>query len=48
MSGHSHWAGIKHRKEINDSKRAKIFTRLAKPIVLAAREGGGNPETNFK
>jgi len=48
MSGHSHWAGIKHRKEINDSKRAKIFTRLAKPIVLAAREGGENPETNFK
>lgn len=48
MSGHSHWAGIKHRKEINDSKKAKVFTRLAKPIVIASREGGGNPETNFK
>jgi YebC/PmpR family DNA-binding regulatory protein len=48
MSGHSHWAGIKHRKGINDAKRAKVFTKLAKPIVIAAREGGGNPATNFK
>ena len=48
MSGHSHWAGIKHKKGLEDAKRAKIFTRLAKPIVIAAREGGGNPETNFK
>ena len=48
MSGHSHWAGIKQRKGINDAKRAKIFTRLAKPITIAAREGGGNPDTNFK
>lgn len=48
MSGHSHWAGIKHRKGINDAKRAKIFTKLAKPIVIAAREGGGKPEANFK
>jgi len=48
MSGHSHWAGIKHRKGINDAKRAKIFTRMAKPIVIAARDGGGNPDTNFQ
>ncbi|MFZ2975131.1 MAG: YebC/PmpR family DNA-binding transcriptional regulator [Candidatus Moraniibacteriota bacterium] len=48
MSGHSHWAGIKHRKGINDAKRAKIFTKLAKPIVIAARDGGGNPDNNFK
>lgn len=48
MSGHSHWAGIKQRKGVNDAKRAKIFTRLAKPIVIAARDGGGNPDTNFK
>lgn len=47
MSGHSHWAGIKHRKGINDAKRAKIFTKLARPITIAAK-GGGNPETNFK
>ncbi len=48
MSGHSHFAGIKHRKGINDAKRAKVFTKLAKPITIAAREGGGKPETNFK
>jgi YebC/PmpR family DNA-binding regulatory protein len=48
MSGHSHFAGIKHRKGINDAKRAKVFTKLAKPIVIAARDGGGNPDTNFK
>lgn len=48
MSGHSHWAGIKQRKGVNDAKRAKIFTRLAKPITIAARDGGGNPDTNFK
>jgi len=47
MSGHSHWAGIKQRKGVNDAKRAKIFTVLAKPIVIAAQEGG-NPDTNFK
>jgi len=44
MSGHSHWAGIKHKKGLNDAKRAKIFTKLAKPIVIAARDGGGNPK----
>ena len=48
MSGHSHFAGIKHRKGINDAKRAHIFTKLAKPITIASREGGGKPETNFK
>jgi YebC/PmpR family DNA-binding regulatory protein len=48
MSGHSHFAGIKHRKGINDAKRAKVFTKLAKPIVIAAREGGGKPDANFK
>ncbi len=48
MSGHSHWAGIKHRKGVNDAKRAKIFTKLARPITIAAKEAGGNPDTNFK
>ena len=47
MSGHSHWAGIKHRKGINDAKRAKIFTKHGKLITIAARDGGGNPDTNF-
>lgn len=48
MSGHSHWAGIKHRKGINDAKRAKVFTKLARHITIAAKEGGANPDTNFK
>ena len=48
MSGHSHFAGIKHKKGIRDAKRANVFTKLAKPITIAARDGGGNPNTNFK
>jgi len=48
MSGHSHWAGIKHRKGINDAARAKIFTKHGKLITIAARDGGGNPDTNFQ
>lgn len=48
MSGHSHWAGIKHRKGINDAKRGKVFTKHAKMITIMAREGGGKPETNFQ
>lgn len=48
MSGHSHWAGIKHRKGVNDAKRANIFTRMGRNLILAAREGGGNPDINFR
>lgn len=48
MSGHSHWAGIKHRKGINDAARGKIFTKYGKLITIAARAGGGNPDTNFQ
>lgn len=48
MSGHSHWAGIKHKKSIMDAKRANIFTKFGRLITIAAREGGGNPEMNFK
>ena len=48
MSGHSHWAGIKHRKGINDAKRANIFTKAGRIVTIAAREGGGNLDTNFK
>lgn len=47
MSGHSHWAGIKHHKGINDAKRAAIFTKAGRNIILAAERGGGNPETNY-
>lgn len=48
MSGHSHWAGIKQKKAITDAKRAGIFTKIAQVITVAAKEGSGNPETNFK
>jgi len=46
MSGHSKWSTIKHKKAATDKKRAKIFTRLAKDLTIAAREGGGDPEFN--
>lgn len=48
VSGHSKWATIKRKKGANDSKRAKIFTRLAKEITVAARDGGGEQETNAR
>ncbi|MGM0376435.1 MAG: YebC/PmpR family DNA-binding transcriptional regulator [Bacteroidota bacterium] len=46
MAGHSKWANIKRRKGAQDAKRARMFTRIAKEIQVAAREGGGDPETN--
>lgn len=46
MAGHSKWANIKHRKEKMDSVRGKIFTKLAREIMVAARLGGGDPEAN--
>jgi len=48
MSGHSHWAGIKQRKGVNDAKRANVFTKYGRLIAIAAKEGGGNPDMNFK
>lgn len=48
MSGHSHWAGIKHQKEAADAKKGKIFSKIAKDIMLAVRESGPDPETNIK
>ena len=45
MSGHSHWAGIKHKKEITDQKRGKVFSKMAKLIEIAARKGG-DPNMN--
>jgi YebC/PmpR family DNA-binding regulatory protein len=47
MSGHSKWSTIKHKKAATDAKRGKLFTRLAREITIAAREGGGDPATNF-
>lgn len=46
MSGHSKWASIKHKKGATDAKRGKLFTKLARAITVAAREGGGNPDGN--
>lgn len=46
MSGHNKWANIKHRKAAQDAKRSKIFTKIIREIIVAAREGGGNPDTN--
>jgi YebC/PmpR family DNA-binding regulatory protein len=46
MSGHSHARTIKHQKEITDKKRGNIFSKLSRQISLAAKEKGGNPETN--
>jgi len=46
VSGHSKWASIKHKKGATDAKRGKLFTKLARAITVAAREGGGNPEGN--
>jgi YebC/PmpR family DNA-binding regulatory protein len=47
MSGHSHWATIRRKKGAQDAKRGQVFTRLAREIVIAAREGGGDPSTNI-
>lgn len=47
MSGHSKWSTIKRKKGANDAKRGKIFTRLARELTLAAREGGGDPDSNI-
>jgi len=46
MSGHSKWASIKHKKAIVDSRRGQQFTKLARAITVAARDGGGDPEMN--
>lgn len=46
MSGHSRWAGIKHKKAIIDAKRGKVFTRLAREVTIAAKQGGGKPDSN--
>jgi len=46
MSGHSKWAGIKHKKAVVDAKRGKLFSKLAKEITVAARQGGSNVNSN--
>lgn len=46
MAGHSKWANIKHRKAAVDAKRGKVFTKIIRELTVAAREGGGDPESN--
>ncbi|MEX0938664.1 MAG: YebC/PmpR family DNA-binding transcriptional regulator [Pirellulales bacterium] len=48
MAGHSHWAGIKHKKALIDNKRGKLWSKLSKAIIVAARLGGGDPDTNLR
>jgi YebC/PmpR family DNA-binding regulatory protein len=47
MSGHSHWAGIKHKKAANDAKRGKVWSKVARMIIMAAKAGGGDPAQNL-
>lgn len=48
MSGHSKWSTIKRKKAATDSKRGQVFTRIARELAIAAREGGGDPDSNFR
>ena len=48
MSGHSKWSTIKRQKGANDAKRGALFTKLAREIITAARQGGGDAETNYR
>jgi YebC/PmpR family DNA-binding regulatory protein len=48
MAGHSKWAQIKRQKGANDAKRGALFTKLSREIIIAAKQGGGDPALNFK
>src|SRR5206468_13008031 len=48
MSGHSHWATIKHKKGAIDAKRGKLWSKLSRAIIIAAKHGGGDPTMNLK
>jgi YebC/PmpR family DNA-binding regulatory protein len=48
MSGHNKWSKIKRQKGVEDAKKGAIYTKLTREIIMAAKEGGGDPETNFK
>jgi YebC/PmpR family DNA-binding regulatory protein len=48
MAGHSHWAGIKHKKALVDAKRGKLWSKLAKAIIVAAKLGGPDPDSNIR
>src|SRR3954449_13310070 len=48
MAGHSHWANIQHKKGAVDAKRGKLWSKLSRAIIIAARNGGGDPTMNLK
>lgn len=48
MAGHSHWANIAHKKSLIDAKRGKLWSKLSKAIIVAAKMGGGEPDTNLR
>src|SRR5690606_35077017 len=48
MAGHSHWAGIKHKKAVIDAKRGKVWSKLSKAIIVAAKMGGPDPDANLR
>ena len=48
MSGHSKWANIKHTKGVADARRGQLFTKITREIIVAVRQGGSNPESNFR
>ena len=48
MSGHSKWSTIKHGKAVTDARRGQLFTKLAKEVIIAAQQGGGDPNANFR
>ena len=48
MAGHSHWANIAHKKSLIDNKRGKVWSKLARGLIVAAKDGGGDPITNLR
>ena len=48
MSGHSKWSSIKHQKGVTDARRGQLFTKLTREIIVAVRESGSNPDSNFR
>ncbi len=48
MSGHSKWANIKHQKEASDAKRGQLFTKFTREIIVAVRQGGSDPDANYR
>lgn len=47
MAGHSHWARIKHKKGVTDARRGRLWSKLARNVIVAARRGGGDPSANL-